>query len=76
MLAVLREGDTVVCNSMDRLGRNFDDLRRLILGLTDRGIGVQFVKENLTFTDEESPKATLLLRVMGAFGAVRTSAYP
>jgi DNA invertase Pin-like site-specific DNA recombinase len=67
MLAVLREGDTVVCNSMDRLGRNFDDLRRLILGLTERGIRVRFVKESLTFTGEESQKANLLLRVMGAF---------
>jgi DNA invertase Pin-like site-specific DNA recombinase len=67
MLAVLREGDTVVCNSMDRLGRNFDDLRRLILGLTERGIRVRFVKESLTFTGEESQKASLLLRVMGAF---------
>jgi DNA invertase Pin-like site-specific DNA recombinase len=67
MLASLHEGDTVVCHSMARLGRNFDDLRRLVLGLTDRGIGVQFVKENLTFTDEESQNANLLLRVMGAF---------
>jgi DNA invertase Pin-like site-specific DNA recombinase len=67
MLAFLREGDTVVCHSMDRLGRNFDDLQRLVLGLTGRGVWVQFVKENLTFTGEESQKATLLLRVMGAF---------
>jgi DNA invertase Pin-like site-specific DNA recombinase len=68
MLASLREGDTVVCHSMARLGRNFDDLQRLVLGLTDRGIAVQFVKENLTFTGEESPKAILLLRLMGALG--------
>jgi DNA invertase Pin-like site-specific DNA recombinase len=67
MLASLRKGDTVVCHSMDRLGRNFDDLRRLILGLTERGVRVQFVKENLTFTGEESTTANLLLRVMGAF---------
>ena len=60
MLASLREGDTLVCHSMARLGRNFDDLQRLVLGLTDRGIGVQLVKENLTFTGEESPKAALL----------------
>ena len=26
MLSFVREGDTIVCHSMDRLGRNLDDL--------------------------------------------------
>jgi DNA invertase Pin-like site-specific DNA recombinase len=67
MLAFVREGDTVICHSMDRLGRNLDDLRKLVLDLTQRGIQVQFLKENLTFTGEDSPMANLLLSVMGAF---------
>ncbi len=67
MLAFVREGDTVLCHSMDRLGRNLDDLRRLVLGLTGRGVEVQFVKEQLRFTGEDSPMANLLLSVMGAF---------
>jgi DNA invertase Pin-like site-specific DNA recombinase len=50
MLAFVREGDTVICHSMDRLGRNLDDLRKLVLGMTERGVQVQFVKESLTFT--------------------------
>ena len=50
MLAFVREGDAVICHSMDRLGRNLDDLRKLVLGLTERGVQVQFLKENLTFT--------------------------
>lgn len=36
-------------------------------GLTSRGVSVQFVKEQLTFTGEDSPMANLLLSVMGAF---------
>jgi DNA invertase Pin-like site-specific DNA recombinase len=67
LLAFVRDGDIVICHSMDRLGRNLDDLRKLVLDLTKRGIQVQFVKENLTFTGEESPMANLLLSVMGAF---------
>jgi DNA invertase Pin-like site-specific DNA recombinase len=67
MLAFVREGDTVVCHSMDRLGRNLDDLRKLVLGLTERGVMVQFIKENLLFSGEDSPMANLLLSVMGAF---------
>lgn len=67
LLAFARAGDTVVVHSMDRLARNLDDLRRLVHELTRRGVQVQFLKEQLTFTSEESPMATLLLSVMGAF---------
>jgi DNA invertase Pin-like site-specific DNA recombinase len=63
----VREGDTNICHSMDRLDRNFDDLRKLAVGLTSRGIRVQFVKENLTFTGADSPRSNLLLSVMGTF---------
>ncbi len=55
-----------MCHSMDRLGRNLDDLRKLVFGLTERGIRVEFRKENLVFTGEDSPMANLLLSVMGA----------
>ncbi len=67
LLAFVREGDTVVVHSMDRLARNLDDLRRLVQGLTRRGVRIEFVKESLTFTGEDSPMANLMLSVMGAF---------
>jgi hypothetical protein len=38
MQSFVREGDTVFCHSMDRLARNLDDLRRIVLGLTERGV--------------------------------------
>ena len=52
---------------MDRLARNLDDLRRIVQDLTRRGVRVEFVKEGLTFTGEDSPMANLMLSVMGAF---------
>jgi DNA invertase Pin-like site-specific DNA recombinase len=67
MLVFIREGDTVVVHSMDRLARNLDDLRRLVQSLTKRGIRIEFVHESLTFTGEDSPMANLMLSVMGAF---------
>jgi DNA invertase Pin-like site-specific DNA recombinase len=67
LMQFAREGDTVVVHSMDRLARNLDDLRRIVRNLTDRGIKIQFVKESLIFTGEDSPMANLLLSVMGAF---------
>jgi DNA invertase Pin-like site-specific DNA recombinase len=48
-LKYLREGDTLVVHSMDRLARNVDDLRKIVLGLRDRDVTVRFVKEGLTF---------------------------
>ena len=67
LIAFVRDGDTVVVHSMDRLARNLDDLRRLVQKLTQREVRIEFVKENLTFTGEDSPMATLMLSVMGAF---------
>jgi DNA invertase Pin-like site-specific DNA recombinase len=67
LIAFVRAGDTVVVHSMDRLARNLDDLRRIVQSLTDKGICIQFMKENLSFTGEDSPMANLMLSVMGAF---------
>ena len=67
LLRYARTGDAVVVHSLDRLARNLDDLRRLVQDLTGRGVRVEFVKEQLAFTGEDSPMAQLLLSVMGAF---------
>src|SRR6266700_3357749 len=67
LLSFVRTGDTVVVHSMDRLARNLDDLRRVVQTLTSRGVRIEFVKEHLSFTGEDSPMASLMLSVMGAF---------
>jgi DNA invertase Pin-like site-specific DNA recombinase len=67
LIAFVRDGDNVIVHSMDRLARNLDDLRRLVRTLTGKGVRVEFVKESLMFTGEDSPMANLLLSVMGAF---------
>src|SRR6266511_2013940 len=58
LIAFVRDGDAVTVHSMDRLARNLDDLRRLVRTLTGKGVRVEFVKENLTFTGDDSPKAS------------------
>ena len=45
MVSFVRDGDTVIVHSMDRLARNLDDLRRIVRDLTGQGVRVQFVKE-------------------------------
>ena len=44
MLEFVREGDTVVVHSMDRLARNVDDLRRIVQSENKRSVNVQFLK--------------------------------
>ena len=53
MLSFVRDGDTVIVHSTDRLARNLEDLRRIVRELTARGVAVQFVREQLTFTGED-----------------------
>ncbi len=67
LMSFVRTGDTVIVHSMDRLARNLDDLRRIVQTLTGRGVCIEFVKEHLSFTGEDSPMAGLMLSVMGAF---------
>jgi hypothetical protein len=48
LIQFVREGDTVVVHSMDRLARNLDDLRQIVQKLTGHGIRIQFIKESLS----------------------------
>ena len=65
-LKYVREGDTLVVHSMDRLARNMVDLQTVVRDLTTKGVAVEFKKENLTFTGKEGAMATLMLQLLGA----------
>lgn len=73
LMSFVRSGDTVLVHSMDRLARNLDDLRSIVQTLTQRGVCIEFVKENLRFSGEDSPMAILMLSVMGAFAEFERS---
>lgn len=67
MLEYVREGDTVIVHSMDRLARSLKDLVNIVDNLVQRGIAIKFIKENITFTAQSSPMDNLMLQLMGAF---------
>jgi DNA invertase Pin-like site-specific DNA recombinase len=73
LLEYAREGDTVVVHSLDRLGRNLDDLRRVVSGLNQRSVTVQFIKEGLTFVGDDSPMSKVLFNVLGSFAEFERS---
>ena len=69
MLSFVREGDTLVVHSLDRLARNLTDLLTMVQDLTGRGVSVRFLNEKLDFDagKEASPVAKLMLSMVGAF---------
>jgi DNA invertase Pin-like site-specific DNA recombinase len=73
LLKHARKGDHILCHSMDRMARNLDDLRAIVLALTKKGIQVEFVKEGLTFTGDDNAMSKLLLSMMGAFAEFERS---
>lgn len=64
MLSYVREGDMIVVHSMDRFARSLKDLVTEVDQLVKRGVAIQFVKENITFTAQYSMD-NLMLQLMG-----------
>lgn len=67
MLDFVREDDIVIVHSMDRLARNLKDLKSIVDTLVRKKIQIQFLKENLIFSQENSAMANLMLHLMGSF---------
>ena len=63
MLAFVREGDTVVVESISRLARNTKDLLSLIDKFTEQGVGFISQKESI---NTSSPTGKFILTVFGA----------
>jgi DNA invertase Pin-like site-specific DNA recombinase len=67
MLLFVREGDVIRVHSIDRIARNLVDLRSLVERIIRKGATLEFVKENLAFSGDNSAMSMLMLSVMGAF---------
>jgi DNA invertase Pin-like site-specific DNA recombinase len=67
-LAYLREGDTLTVHSIDRLARNTKQLLEIVETLNARGITIEFVKNNLTFTASNNDHTAKLKRWPRSFG--------
>ena len=74
MLEYVREGDSIVVHSIDRLARSLADLLKLVEDLNKRGIHIRFNKEQLEFTGEDNPMQKLMLSMMGSFAEFERSA--
>ncbi|WP_230732400.1 recombinase family protein [Pseudomonas fitomaticsae] len=66
MLRHIRKGDVLHVHSIDRLARSLEDLLSLVKGMIAKGVAVQFHKEGLHFTGEDSPMQELMLGLLGS----------
>ena len=69
----VRDGDMLYIDSIDRLARNLRDLKNILDVLVNKGVIVQFVKENLRFSGAQDHMANLTLHIMGAFAEFERS---
>lgn len=70
----IRPGDTLVVHSMDRLARNVEDMLRLVREMNDRGVSVEFIKENMCFTaGSDDPRSILMFTMLSAFAQFERS---
>ena len=68
MIEYVRDGDTVIVHSIDRLARDLRDLQNIITQLNDKGVAISFLTEKLSFTAQLNDAfAKLQLQMMGAF---------
>ncbi|MFE6170189.1 recombinase family protein [Viridibacillus arvi] len=71
--AVVREGDTVLFDSITRLSRNMDDIKKEYSEFSARGINLQFLKEPMLDTSNDTSDVMrqaindIILTILGAF---------
>lgn len=74
LINYVREGDTVLVHSMDRLARDLETLIQIVKGLNAKGVSIRFVKENITFTARNNNSMDkLLLHILGAVAEFKRS---
>ena len=63
MMAFVRDGDTLIVESISRIARNTRDLLTIISNLTEKGVEFVSLKENI---DTATPHGRFMLTVFGA----------
>jgi DNA invertase Pin-like site-specific DNA recombinase len=66
-LDFVRDGDTLVVHSIDRLARNTENLLAIVRDLNAKGVTVEFVKERLAFGDQSNPCDDLMMTMLAGF---------
>lgn len=63
MLEFVREGDTILCHSIDRMARNHKDLFEILNTCKAKGVQVHFIKEGLDTS--QGIMAEMIISILG-----------
>ena len=64
LLSVLRDGDTLVCTKLDRLGRSVRDVENIVGELEEKGVGLIFTDQQI---DTSTPTGKCFLQMLSVF---------
>ena len=67
LLDVVEEGDTVIVESLNRLGRSSSDLINLMKVFNDKGVILKSLKENLNFSTPTGVMMSQLFAILAEF---------
>lgn len=73
MLNYVREGDVVYVHSLDRFGRNIDEIKKKVDFLNSKGVVINFLKENLILCGNDSSMSKLIFSLMSTFAEFELS---
>ena len=64
LLSFLRDGDTLVCTKLDRLGRSVRDVENIVGDLQEKGVGLVFTDQQI---DTSTPTGKCFLQMLSVF---------
>ena len=64
LLSFLRDGDTLVCTKLDRLGRSVRDVENIVGELEEKGVGLVFTDQQI---DTTTPTGKCFLQMLSVF---------
>lgn len=74
MMLTLKKGDMIVVSEMSRFSRSLQDLIESVNNLTNKGIGITFIKENIIIDDNGlNPMNKFIFQLFGAFAEFEKS---
>lgn len=74
MMSTLKKGDMIIVTEMSRFSRSLQDLIETVNNLTEKKIGITFLKENIIIDDNGlNPMNKFIFQLFGAFAEFEKS---
>jgi len=72
MIDWVREGDTVICTKLDRLGRSLKEVLNTVDQLREKGVVFKCIDQNIS-SDKNDPMSNAMMQMLGVFAEMERS---